>query len=173
MRVRLWVCLFVLAYSLPAQARNLGEGKVGFGGAVIEVPCNIDTPSLDQAIDYGEVAINKANGLRKQFDIKLLDCVLASASKPGYHYRKANITFYGQPDDRDKTLLGVSGSAQGVAIYLEDQNQKAIVLGATHHDYDLVSGDNHIRFMTELRVDNDRRGVGHFSGLLQFLVSYF
>ncbi|MBP6344979.1 fimbrial protein [Neisseriaceae bacterium CLB008] len=174
MSIRFLSCLGLMLLSMPALswASQQGRGQVDFNGEIVEVPCNIDTNSLDQTIDYGVVSARNTQQLRRAFEVKLVDCQLASQSKPGYIYRKANITFYGQPDAEDLTLLGVNGSAKGLAIKLTDQNQQHIMLGEAHYDYELVNGDNHIRFFTELKVSNQHRKAGEFQALLQFIVSY-
>ncbi|MBP6345866.1 MAG: type 1 fimbrial protein [Neisseriaceae bacterium] len=166
--------LGLLLWLVPALVwgGEQGRGQVDFNGEIMEVPCSIDTASLDQTIDYGVVSARSMQPLRKAFEIKLVDCQLASQVKPGYFYRKANITFYGQPAAEDPTALSVSGKAKGLTIKLLDQNQQHIMLGATHHDYELVNGDNQIRFFTELNISQQRREAGEFQALLQFIVSY-
>ncbi len=174
MSIRFLSCMGLMLLSLPTVgwASQQGRGQVDFNGEIVEVPCNIDTSSRDQTIDYGVVSARETQNLRKSFDIKLVDCQLASQVKPGYIYRKANITFYGQADVDDSTLLGVTGSAEGVAIKLIDQSQRHIILGEDHYDYELVNGDNRIRFFTELKINNQHSKAGEFQALLQFIVSY-
>lgn len=175
MKISFLSCVGLMLLTLPGLgwASHQGRGQVDFNGEIVEVPCNIDTDSLDQTIDYGVVSGRNTQQLHKAFDIKLVDCQLASQSKPGYIYRKASITFYGQPDANDVTLLGVSGDAKGLAIKLTNQHQQHIVLGESHDDYELVNGDNNIRFFTELKISNQHRKAGEFQALLQFIVSYF
>ncbi|MBP6860746.1 MAG: type 1 fimbrial protein [Neisseriaceae bacterium] len=176
MSIRFLSCAGLIMISLPAWgwASHQGRGQVDFNGEIVEVPCNIDTNSRDQTLSYGVVSA-KSNGLQshKAFDIKLVDCTLASQNKPGYVYRKASIVFYGQPDPYDSSLLGVSGSAEGLGIKLLNHNQQHIVLGETHNDYELVNGDNSIHFFTELKFNQQPLKAGEFQALLQFVVSYF
>ncbi len=177
MRTRLWVCLSLLTVmSASISAQNMGRGKVDYGGEIVEVPCGLDTDSTNQILDFGEITAQSGDGLKKQFKVKLVDCELASKVKPGYSYRKANIAFYGEADEQDKSLLAVKGDARGLSIHLfrnESGGQKKISLGDSKNDYDIVEGDNTMHFMTEVKVNERKMRAGDFYATLQFVVSYF
>ncbi|MNV96263.1 Fimbria A protein precursor [compost metagenome] len=97
---------------------------------------------------------------------------MASIVKPDFIYRAATVTFNGIADSRDPDLLGVYGEAQGVAIELLTANGVQIPLGSTTADYQIVAGDNTLRFGAQLRIHPDRARAGGFSSLAKFTLSY-
>ncbi|KKZ16527.1 fimbrial protein [Serratia marcescens] len=166
--------------SAAAAVKNQGHGKVSLGGTIVETPCGIASDSLDQTVDFGLISMTDASqdgqsvliGSRRHFTIKLVNCELASQVKPDFIYRAANVTFDGTADSRDPSLLGVYGEAQGVAIELLTDAGTPIPLGSTTADYQIVAGDNTLRFGVQLRLHPDKARAGGFSSLAKFTLSY-
>ncbi|TFZ48452.1 type 1 fimbrial protein [Serratia proteamaculans] len=182
MTKRIWgVVLIALSVcSAEATAKNQGHGTLNLGGEIVETPCGIAGESLDQTVDFGLISMTDAAlgaqpvliGSRRNFEIKLVNCELASQVKPDFIYRAANVTFDGTADSRDPELLAVYGEAQGVAIELLTAAGTPIPLGSTTADYQIVAGDNTLRFSAQLRIHPDRARAGGFSSLAKFTLSY-
>nr|WP_240504934.1 hypothetical protein [Serratia liquefaciens] len=106
--------------SAEATAKNQGHGTLNLGGEIVETPCGIASESLDQTVDFGLISMTDAAldtqpvliGSRRNFEIKLVNCELASIVKPDFIYRAATVTFNGIADSRDPDLLGVYGEAR-------------------------------------------------------------
>ncbi len=176
MRTRLWFCLSLLAVmSTSISAQNMGRGKVEIGGEIVEVPCGLATESRSQALDFGDITAQSGAKLQKQLMIKLVDCELASKTRPGYKYHKARIAFYGEADEQDDSLLALKGEAKGISLHLyrnDSGQQRKISLQDEKNDFDIVEGDNTMRLTTEIRVDQSKMRAGDFYATLQFIVSY-
>ncbi|CAI0912349.1 Fimbria A protein precursor [Serratia entomophila] len=181
MKTHFWGALLItLSVCSTAAAKDQGHGKVSLGGEIVETPCGIAGESLDQSVDFGLISISDAAqganpaliGSRRTFEIKLVNCELASQVKPDFIYRAANVTFDGTADSRDPALLGVQGTARGVAIELLTESGVPIPLGSTTADYLIVTGDNRLRFGAQLRIHSDRARAGEFSSLAKFTLSY-
>lgn len=182
MTTRIWSALLIAfsVCSAEATAKNQGHGTVSLGGEIVETPCGIAGESLDQSVDFGLISMTDAAldaqpaliGSRRNFEIKLVNCELASTLKPDFIYRAATVTFDGTADSRDPELLGVYGEAQGVAIELLTAAGTPIPLGSTTADYQIVAGDNTLRFGAQLRIHPDRARAGGFSSLAKFTLSY-
>jgi type 1 fimbria pilin len=166
--------------SAEATAKNQGHGTLNLDGEIVETPCGIASESLDQTVDFGLISMSDAAldaqpvliGSRRNFEIKLVNCELASQVKPDFIYRAATLTFEGTADSRDPELLGVYGEAQGVAIELLTTTGTPIPLGSTTADYQIVAGNNTLRFGAQLRIHPDRARAGGFSSLAKFTLSY-
>ncbi|MGO2366981.1 MAG: fimbrial protein [Serratia sp. (in: enterobacteria)] len=176
----LLIALSVCSAEAEAAAKNQGHGTLSLGGEIVETPCGIASESLDQTVDFGLVSMTDASlgsqpvliGSRRNFEIKLVNCELASIVKPDFIYRAATVTFDGTADSRDPALLGVYGEAQGVAIELLTAAGTPIPLGSTTADYQIVAGDNTLRFGAQLRIQPDRARAGGFNSLAKFTLSY-
>lgn len=182
MTIRIWSALLIAfsVCSAEATAKNQGHGTVSLGGEIVETPCGIAGESLDQSVDFGLISMTDAAlgaqpaliGSRRNFEIKLVNCELASVVKPDFIYRAATVTFNGTADSQDPALLGVYGDAQGVAIELLTAAGNPIPLGTTTADYQIVAGDNTLRFGAQLRLHPGKARAGEFNSLAKFTLSY-
>ncbi len=170
-KIRVLFGLVIAASMSFTFAQNMGKGKVDFGGEIVIVPCGLDTNSRNQLIDLG--TINPAQGVqpRRLVQIKLVDCELSNKNKPAFS--RAQIAFYGEPDAQYADQLGLKGDARGIRLFILNSQLQKISLGKTLSDYEIVEGDNTLRFFTELQVDQNRVRAGSFATTLQFVVSYF
>jgi len=174
MRTDLLVCFGLLfAVAASASAKNMGKGKVGFEGEIVEVPCSIATESREQAVSFGDISARSGANLRKEVVIRLVDCELGSKQRPGYIYETAQIKFSGEADPNDPTLLAIKGDAKGLSFHLSTDEGAKISLDTSKHDYELVEGNNTLRFLTELKVDKNQQRAGNFYATLRFIFSYF
>ncbi|WP_367671448.1 fimbrial protein [Serratia symbiotica] len=182
MTTHFWAALLIMlsVCSMAALAKEQGHGKISLGGEIVETPCGIAGENVDQSVDFGLISMRDAAqgaqpvlvGSRRNVEIKLINCELASRVRPGLLYRTANITFDGIADSLDPELLGVYGKAQGIAIELLNSTGAPIPLGSTTADYLSVAGDNTLRFGTQLRIHPDKARAGRFSSLARLTLSY-
>ncbi|WP_337263550.1 MULTISPECIES: fimbrial protein [unclassified Serratia (in: enterobacteria)] len=182
MTTRYWNALLVTlsVCSASATATNQGYGRVHLGGEIVETPCSIASDSLDQTIDFGLMSmVDAAPGSqpllvssRRDFQIKLVNCVLASQVKPGFTYRTMNVIFDGAADDEEPELLAITGDAKGVAIELLTDVGDRLALGNSTADYLLVDDHNVLNFSAQLKLHPDSAHAGEFSSLVKFTLSY-
>jgi hypothetical protein len=83
--------------SAEATVKNQGHGTLNLDGEIVETPSGIAGESLDQSVDFGLISMSDAAldaqpaliGSRRIFEIKLVNCELASQVKPNFIYRVA------------------------------------------------------------------------------------
>ncbi|TQI77778.1 type 1 fimbria pilin [Serratia fonticola] len=183
MTTRFWGALFVtlsMCSATTAVAKNQGAGTLHMGGEIVETPCGIASDSLDQTIDFGLMSMADAApgsqplliSSRHDFQIKLVNCTLASQIKPGFSYRAMNVIFDGAPDNEEPELLAISGDAKGVAIELLTDDGNRLPLGKSTADYLLVDGHNRMNFSAQLKLHPDYARAGGFNSLVKFTLSY-
>lgn len=95
-------------------------------GIVIASPCTVDTSSVSQNVDFGQVrltemrAAGNATGW-KPFEVKLINCPQGTTS--------VKVTFSGTPAPADATLFANAGTAINVAVQLAQAANKNLVQG--------------------------------------------
>ncbi|AHG20038.1 fimbrial protein [Chania multitudinisentens RB-25] len=182
MTTRFWGALLVTlsVCGTSAVAKNQGYGRVYLGGEIVETPCGIASDSLDQTIDFGLISIADAApgsqplliSSRRYFQIKLVNCVLASQIKPGVSYHAMNVIFDGAADNEEPELLAVTGAAKGIAIELLTDAGSRLALGSSTADYLLVDDHNVLNFSAQLKLHPGYAQAGEFSSLVKFTLSY-
>ncbi|MBP6862944.1 MAG: type 1 fimbrial protein [Neisseriaceae bacterium] len=171
-KIRVYFSLFLfLVAATEASAQNMGRGKVDFGGEIVVVPCGLAMESQHQLIDLGDINATATTQPQREVKIQLVDCELARKDQPGFSL--AQVAFYGMRDATYPDQIGLQGEAKGVHLSLLNQQRQKISLGKTLSDYEIVEGDNTLRFFTELRINQREARAGHFAATLQFIVSYF
>ena len=115
-------CAALLA-SFMMTAVHAADGQIEFTGVVNDNACTINSQSVTQAVDMGQVRIadfpNTVGALSTveatPFSISLENC-------SGPTMRNATVKFSGQPAATDATVLGMVGSNQvsGLGIQIAD-----------------------------------------------------
>lgn len=156
--------------SFGANAANQGQGVVNFKGEIIDAPCGIAPESADQTIDFGQISkahLNaKGTSVKKDVDIKLVNCELGGAQKV------ALITFNGQTIDAGRKMLGASNT--GAGIVMVGQDGKDVVFG-TSIPIVVVDGNNTLHYqawVTAANADTPAVTEGAFTAVTDFTLAY-
>lgn len=158
-----------LATSAMAATSNTGSGTVTFKGSIISGACSIAPGSVDQTVELGSinkaVLLNKGSSNPRTFTIELEDCDTSVANS-------VSITFSGNANSTDTTLLGISSSA-GAAIQITDGNGTPIKLGETTSDtHKLQEGSNTLLFSAYVTGVGTDINEGAFESISNFVLSY-
>ncbi len=117
---------------LASTASFADSGQIVFTGSVTDNACTIATSDITKSVtldpvriaDFGTAVGSKAKP--KNFSLSLENCSIDAK-------QNASITFSGQPDSSDPTLLGLTGENQvkGIAIQIDDaRNGSKVALNA-------------------------------------------
>lgn len=157
--------------SFGANAANQGSGTVNFKGEIIDTPCGIAPESADQSIDFGQISkahLNaKGTSVKKDVDIKLVNCELGGAQKT------VQVTFNGQTVDAGKTMLGASTT--GAGIMMAGQDGKPVVFGTATAAVPVANGNNTLHYQAWVTAaDANAPAVteGAFSAVTNFTLAY-
>lgn len=148
-----------------------GHGSVTFTGSIIDAPCSINSESIDQTIDLGQVSNvaldNKGKSDAKSFDIKLEKCNIGDKDK------SVTVKFTGA-EGGTAGLLGITGTAKGASIAVMDGKGTLIGLGKPTTAQQLQNGINTLQFSAHLQGDGASGGVvpGNFTSVANFTLDY-
>ncbi|MBA1198610.1 MAG: type 1 fimbrial protein [Sphingobacteriales bacterium] len=165
-------CAAVLA-SLMMSAVHAADGQIEFTGVVNDNACTINSQSVTQSVDMGQVRIadfpNTVGALAttgsKPFSIALENC-------SGPTMRNATVKFSGQQAASDATVLGMVGSNQvaGLGIQIADARTGAkLPLNTDSTAYTLRPASNtfdftasYVRLVADTVTDGEvtTRGIG-------------
>ncbi|UAN48729.1 type 1 fimbrial protein [Serratia sp. JSRIV001] len=160
---------FSQAATVPAAEQ--GHGSVTFTGSIIDAPCSIDSESIDQTVDLGQVSNvtldNKGKSKEKTFDIKLEKCNVGDKGK------SVTAKFTGA-EGGTAGLLGITGTAKGASIAVMDGKGTLIGLGKSTTAQQLQNGINTLQFSAHLQGDGASGGVvpGNFTSVANFTLDY-
>lgn len=158
--------------STAVQAASQGAGKVTFVGSIIDAPCSLSAKSVDQTIEMGQVS-NKvlANGgqaVARNFNIELEQCDISTL-------KKVQVTFGGDADVTDPSLLGIAGSARGAGIALANGAGSQVKLGEASPARTLLEGNNTLVFGAYLKGTTAKDVAvtpGEFNAVANFVLAY-
>lgn len=153
------VVVSVLAMSSAAVSAAEGDesvtttvngGVIHFKGEVVNAACAIDSESMNQTVELGQVRssrLAKAGDLSSAvgFNIKLNDCDTNVSSNAAVAFLGTTVT---SNDDTLALQSSAAGSAQNVGIQILDRTGEVLVLdGATFSaKTDLIDGTNILPF---------------------------
>ncbi|MBD8193369.1 MULTISPECIES: fimbrial protein [Pseudomonas] len=169
-----------------AATVNAADGQVEFTGSVNDNACTIMTDSVSKTVSLGQVQLSSfaaavgSTANATPFSISLENC--STSTK-----KNVAITFSGQQDLTDATLLGLTGSGQvsGLAIQINDaRTGTKLPLNTPTTDYVLRPQSNTYDFTAAYvrtaadTVDSDGNvtasgiGTGQVYALASFDVTY-
>lgn len=171
-----WAYLLALLCAAPlAQA---ADGMLDVHGELVMSACGLDPNSQRLEVGLGLVSSQmfKRIGDRSQpvpFDIRLTECSIDTLTTVA-------VRFSGAPDQENRALMAVTGSAQGVGIRLQSPTGSDIALGEDSPLVNLTNGSNTLRFnamyeSTRAPVPQGQEGgikPGSANGLAQFDLRY-
>ncbi|HFL8979573.1 TPA: type 1 fimbrial major subunit FimA [Escherichia coli] len=129
---------------------TVNGGVIHFKGEVVNAACAIDSESMNQTVELGQVRssrLAKAGDLSSAvgFNIKLNDCDTNVSSNAAVAFLGTTVT---SNDDTLALQSSAAGSAQNVGIQILDRTGEVLVLdGATFSaKTDLIDGTNILPF---------------------------
>ncbi|EFC2560207.1 fimbrial protein [Escherichia coli] len=152
------IVVSVLAMSSAAVSAAEGDesvtttvngGVIHFKGEVVNAACAIDSESMNQTVELGQVrsSRSKAGDLSSAvgFNIKLNDCDTNVSSNAAVAFLGTTVT---SNDDTLALQSSAAGSAQNVGIQILDRTGEVLILdGATFSaKTDLIDGTNILPF---------------------------
>ncbi|KDO00466.2 fimbrial protein [Pseudomonas donghuensis] len=157
----------------PAAASAVGgSGKVNFIGSIIDAPCSLDAESKDQTVRMDEISnktlANQGESSMQSFNIELKQCDISKM-------KKVKVTFGGDADITDPTLLGIAGSAKGAGIALTNGSGAQVKLGEASAARTLLEGNNTLAFGAFLRGTTAKDVAvtpGEFTATANFMLAY-
>ncbi|MET3050600.1 fimbrial protein [Pseudomonas alkylphenolica] len=157
----------------PAAASAVGgSGKVNFVGSIIDAPCSLDAESKDQTVRMDEISnktlANQGESSMQSFNIELKQCDISKM-------KKVKVTFGGDADLTDPTLLGIAGSAKGAGIALTNGSGAQVKLGEASAARTLLEGNNTLAFGAFLRGTTAKDVAvtpGEFTATANFMLAY-
>jgi major type 1 subunit fimbrin (pilin) len=171
----------VAAASQGAFAAANDTGTVNFEGEIVNSICSIAPESQNMKVYLGKIAAKtfKAAGdesLPQDFTIKLLDCPAPVNGKASV----ATVTFLGQKDRTDATLLLIDNAGQvggvdaatGVGIEISDSANTRIDMGAASGGYNLGEGTNALKFKANYKSTVAAVTAGPANASTTFQVDY-
>jgi minor fimbrial subunit len=139
-------------------------------GTVVASPCTVDTSSVSQDVDFGQVRLTvmrvAGNASEwKPFEVKLINCPRATTS--------VTVTFSGMPDNDDATLYTNAGTAPHAAVQVAQQMNKSLVQGDGSTMTVPVNAQRNATYALAGRlIVNDDTGPGTFSSVVQMSFTY-
>ncbi len=129
---------------------TVNGGVIHFKGEVVNAACAIDSESMNQTVELGQVRssrLAKAGDLSSAvgFNIKLNDCDTNVSSNAAVAFLGTTVT---SNDDTLALQSSAAGSAQNVGIQILDRTGEVLILdGATFSaKTDLIDGTNILPF---------------------------
>ena len=175
---------------LLAGTAQAADGQIEFTGSVTDNACTITTGDVNKSVtldpvriaDFAPTVGSVLTDKAKPFSISLDNCSTATR-------KNVAITFSGQQDSTDPTLLGLTGENQvrGIAIQIADaRNGNKLPLNTPTADYDLRAQSNTFDFTAayvrtvadtttgegEDAVTTSGIGTGQVHALASFDVTY-
>lgn len=159
----------VVSFANVATAADGSHGTVKLHGFIIDAPCSIDSQSVDQTVELGDISSaslkDGGNSTPSPFTISLKNCSLDTANT-------VTATFTGAEGANGN--LGITGDAKGASIVLTDGAGTKIVLGEATSGQALQDGDNSLMFSAYLQGDGASSTVtpGEFTSITDFTLAY-
>ncbi len=157
-------------------AKSQGQGTVNFKGSVIDAPCGIAPESADQTIDFGQISKAHLNNggisMKKNVDIKLVNCDFGTATATAPLKNTVKVTFSGVNTGGDLTGLGLSTT--NAVIKMSGQDGKLVKFdGATaSNSTKLQNGDNTLRYQAWVQKGGAAVTEGEFAAVANFALAY-
>lgn len=144
--------------------------NISITGKVVASACDVDTASVSQNVDFGQVRLNEMAAAGnasdwKPFEVKLNNCPPATTS--------ATVTFSGNPASNDATLYANSGTATGVAVQMAQAGDKSLVQGSGSQMNVAVDAQHNAIYALVGRLISSGNAVsGTFSSVVQMNFTY-
>ncbi|MFU2316898.1 fimbrial protein [Rahnella sp. PCH160] len=171
MKIKFFSMVLLVFFNSFACASSF---TANFTGSLSHGACTLSSASAEQTIDFGSI-INKyliANGVspKQPLIIQLSGCDITSI-------KYAKVTFSGTADSEQSDYLAVTGSAKGIAIGIDTSDGVLLPINTTSPTMNLQDGTTNLLFYTYVKassaaIANDGIGLGDFSSIATFVISY-
>lgn len=173
MKKLLLTAMMAATFSVAVQAAPPAVGTPGtvrFQGEIVSGACGIDSNSLDQVVNLGQVPTHLfvKTGDRSTtvpFEIVLTDCDTTT-------YKNASVTFTGANSVANPDILGITGAATNVGIRIQAGTNEFLKLGTASSSMLLSNGDNHLQFGAMYEATAAGVTAGDADANAQFTVAY-
>lgn len=162
--------IFPMSYVLA----NSGEGKVTMNGEIIDTACAIEMDSAEQTIDMGilptGVIRQMGVGPVRHVDIYLVNCSLEQAGDSSKVWSNLRVTFDGASTDHG--LFDVFGEARGVALYMEDADNRQVIPGEALPEQTIVPPTMRLSYTLRLAANHQTLRPGPYQSIIRFKIDY-
>lgn len=173
MKKLLLTAMMAATFSVAVQAAPPAAGTPGtvrFQGEIVSGACGIDSNSLDQVVNLGQVPshlfVKKGDrSTTVPFEIVLTDCDTTT-------YKNATVTFTGANSVDNSDILGITGAATNVGIRIQAGTNEFLKLGTASSPMLLSNGDNHLQFGAMYEATAAGVTAGDADANAQFTVAY-
>ncbi|CAI1803167.1 putative fimbrial protein SthD [Serratia fonticola] len=138
-------------------------------GKVVASPCAVDTTSVSQDVNFGQVRLTEMRAAGnasdwKPFEVKLINCPSATTS--------VTVTFSGMPAS-DATLYANTGTAPNAAVQVAQEINKSLIQGNGSTMTVPVDAQRSATYALAGRlIVTDDTGAGTFSSVVQMAFTY-
>ncbi|WP_174508670.1 fimbrial protein [Klebsiella oxytoca] len=157
-----------------SSAGSMSEGHVSMEGTIVETPCAIDVGGRDQSLSMGTMPLSQlirdGRGPKKNFSIRLVNCVLARIDPTKPYWQRFMVTFDG---DNDRGHFGLTGEARGVALMIHDITGVRALPGATMPSRFIVPEEMQLRYTLSLVGNQQTLHVGNYRSAIRFRIDYY
>ena len=164
--------LSVVLSSTAFAAPTNGDGKVNFTGSITDTTCEVDTDSLNQTVDLGNVSKSSLATAGSTTGAKKFTLVLSSCPES---VTSAKVRFDGIQVPGDNSLLALTegeDTAENVGIQIADANNNVINLFQDSAAYALTTGVNNLDFTAEYYAISDSVEAGDANAVADFTIIY-
>lgn len=162
---------------LPAESigANQGHGNVTIQGEINASACTIDTESIYQTINVGNINISNiiySNGRNNvyPFNIVLINCMLIGSSLPIKNNKYFEVTFDGLSDSGSFIL---EGQAKGVSLQVMDSSGQIARPGIPLEKNEINSEKLVLNYSIRLVGNNRNVESGEFYTALRYKMDYY
>lgn len=155
----------------------MGNGTVWMNGEIIDTACAISMESKEQTIDMGVLPLgvirSQGEGDYRDVDIYLVNCDLDKSEKPGKpaeQWSVLRMTFDGASENG---LFKVFGEANGVGIYMQDENRRQVIPGDELPAQEIIPPTMRLRYQLKLVSNNSPLRAGTYQSIIRFKVDYY
>ncbi|WP_339275243.1 fimbrial protein [Enterobacter asburiae] len=157
------------------QSANEEHGIVHVIGGIIDAACAISTDSKDQVIELGlessQALYSFGYGPEKKLVIKLEHCTVLHVDGKRT-WKNINVTFLGEPDEKDAHLFSISGETRGIGVQVLDSQRNAVLPGQTFVERSVAEGDVQLTYYVRLATDSNKINDGVGSATIKLRLSY-
>lgn len=145
--------------------------QVNITGKVKASPCTVDTISVNQTVDFGQVQNNHLQTAGEAsdwqpFEVKLINCPTSTTV--------ATVTFTGTPSTEDATLYANAGTASNVAVQMAQDSDKTLIQGNGSTMNANVDAQNFATYnlAARLMTPSGNAGAGTISSVVLMTFTY-
>lgn len=162
--------LTLLLCALSGTPRAVADTDVIFNGTLVADPCEVHIDSEDQIVDFRNIPsktfIEYHRSEPERFSIRLTECDLSLGET-------VKVTFVGAEDGRQTGLFAVTGTAQGLAIAIEDEGGSPVLPNVPLRPAALTAGDTYLNFRAFVSAPvHSQLQDGDFECVTTFLLEY-